>query len=211
MPGDAVYTALITGGTAVFTGFISSIAARSQHAVERRRLQHEYAAGTSNQVQFRQDLYLRYLAAFDGVRLGRVFTHPDTVTLDEYTKVYNAVREIDDQIEIFATAGVADAREACWAAVTALHSRITGLLEERLAELEAGATGGQLTDDSPPADTQSGVESEPPSESDDDRTFGDIAVAEALATALDDTREAFVAARANLIRAMREDVGPTSK
>ena len=59
--GDAVWTALVAGGTGVLSGAVGWLSARGQQQIELRKLAQDRAPGTARDLRFRQDLYLRHI------------------------------------------------------------------------------------------------------------------------------------------------------
>jgi hypothetical protein len=117
---DVVWTTLITGATAVFSGGIGWLSAHQQARVELQKLKQDRDAGTAENLKFRQDLYLGYLELADVV--FRFSTDGDG-TPDGFFTAFNAFAQIDDRMELFAAAGVIPGRARMWTEVRRIYEK----------------------------------------------------------------------------------------
>lgn len=164
---DVVWTTLTTGATAVLSGGIGWAGARQQVRLELAKLKQERDAGTSENLGFRQELYLRYLETADAVRRFSVLGDG---TADGFIQAYSSFIRVDDEMELFAAATVIAARAKLLNVAKALIAPFDGELDKRA-----------------------------------DR---DLYAMQKLSEANESVSEEWIAARRELILAIREDVGP---
>jgi hypothetical protein len=109
---DVVWTTMITGGTAILTGGLGWLGARQQTHVELLKLKQERQdPGTAENLKFRQELYLRYLASADALY---TFPASNNLTALGFAAIFAPFQRVDDEMELFATAAILPSRKELW-------------------------------------------------------------------------------------------------
>ncbi len=134
---DPIVASLVTGATAVLSGFLGYSTARGQQLIERSRLNAELDRVRTERMHAeldratsvraerdarREALYLEYLRVLDEY-IAMVLATDDFVS-ERYVSWWQGFQALDNQMDLFATAGVVAANNDVYATLDAITQSV---------------------------------------------------------------------------------------